>query len=406
MLAKHGHTVHLYTSETYNPAYDKELPCFVHHTLPVTPLDDYQSETELTKEHDVFSTDLKEFLIEDFKEKRIEIAFTHDWIFTGWNLPYSLGIRKANPHLHSVRWFHWIHSVPSDGKDWWDFKRYGANHKIVFPNSTEVQRVAELFQTLPTNVRIIPHIKDARTWYDFDSETCRFIDDFPGIMQADITCIYPASTDRLTAKKVDVVTTIMSHMKKRGLTVFLGIANQWADGKGRKEAIAQFNAFAHSCGMLPGEDFVFTSEWDMKYEPGLPHRMLRELQQLTNLFVFPTQEESFGLVGPEAALAGCFMVLNKSLTMMYEVFSHTGIYFDFGSHHNILNLENMGTSPDKYYYDVSAIITARMALNESIQTKTIVRKKYNYDSMYLHVYEPLLYESLLWHQMAVGGGRR
>ncbi|GAG48967.1 unnamed protein product, partial [marine sediment metagenome] len=95
-------------------------------------------------------------------------------------------------------------------------KRYGPNHKIVFPNNTERLRVAEQFQGTIDDIRVVPHIKDLRTWYDFDKETLRFIDDFPGVMNADYVQVYPASTDRLGAKRVDAVAGIFGQLKSRG----------------------------------------------------------------------------------------------------------------------------------------------------------------------------------------------
>lgn len=395
MLNKFGHNVHVFVNEQYNPKYDtdemKKVATF-HKLVPFTHLKDYTSEASLSSDHKVYSNNVKKMLIDQFKELDVNHVFTHDWLFTGWNLPYAEGIRKASPQLPDVRWFHWIHSVPSVMRDWWQIKKYGPAHKIIFPNQTERIRVAEQYRGEIDDVRIIPHIKDLRTWFEFDSETCRFIDDHPGVMQAEFVQVYPASTDRLTAKRVDSVIGIFGQLKQRGHNVCLVIANQWATGRERKEDVEKYYKIAETAGLNRDEEFIFTSEWDEKYATGITRRMLRELQLCSSLFIYPTREESFGLVGPEAALVGVFMCLNKSLTMMYEVFGHEGLYFDFGSHHQ--NFEP--PEVQAYHRDLATIILGRYMQNEAILTKSYCRRTYNYDALYLNVYEPLMSESKLW----------
>ncbi|GAG84067.1 unnamed protein product, partial [marine sediment metagenome] len=193
-------------------------------------------------------------------------------------------------------------------------------------------------------------------------------------------------------KRLDAVAGIFGQLKKRGYSVFVAVANQWATGKQRKDDVEKYYKIAESAGLIRGSEFEFTSEWDATYATGIPKKMIRELQLCSNLFIFPTREESFGLVGPEAALSGVFMCLNRSLNMMYEVFNHNGIYMDFGSHHN--NFE----PPDvqAYYNDLATVIIGRFGQNESIMTRSFCRQKYNYDSLYNDVYEPLLAESRTW----------
>jgi glycosyltransferase involved in cell wall biosynthesis len=393
MLKRHGHEVFLYVCQNYNPKHDAALEA-----IDVTPirkvpfghLKDYTSIAGF--EHKELTLQTVKFLAEEFLANEIDIAFSHDWIFTGWNLPYGMAISKARNFLPGVRWFHWIHSIPSVFRDWWLFEHYGPMHRIIYPNKANRQHVAEQFRTWPEYVRCIPHIKDLRTWYEFDPETCRFIDDFPGVMHADIVQVYPASTDRLTAKRVDVTIRIFSELKAAGKTVCLVVANQWATRKNRKEELGAFEKLASGAGLEVGNEFVFTSEWEEKYVNGIPRRMLRELQLCSNLFLFPTKDESFGLVGPEAALAGNYLVLNRSMPLMWEIFGNEGMYADFGS------FEHNFEPPDKnrYFRDLAMIILSRMVHNENVRLRTHVRQTYNYDSLYLNYYEPLMSESLTW----------
>lgn len=393
MLEYYGHEVHVFVNEQFNP----EGTDFKHlHTvIPFIHLTDYASKNDVSSEHQMDANRVASVLQEHLQD--FDIAFTHDFIFTGWNIPYALGIQKASPNLPDVRWMHWIHSVPSGMRDWWEIRLYGPHHKIIFPNSSERIRVAENFRGEVSDVRVIPHIKDLRSFWDFHPDTCELIHRYPRLMQSQVIQVYPASSDRLFAKGLDIVIKIFAAIKKHGVSCCLLIANQWASGKQPRQNIEQFKTLAREHGLLcdgnPKDELIFTSEWKPEYENGIPQRILRELFLLQNLFVFPTREESFGLVGPEAALSSaCLMVLNRSLYMMSEVHGNNGIYFDFGSHHNITNTPDV----DQYWRDVAMIILGRMQQNEAIKCNVHHRLRHNWDYLYYTYYAPIMGEAELW----------
>jgi hypothetical protein len=392
MLARYGHEVDLYVNEQYHgesfgdKAELKKLMPFAH-------LKDYASRTHLSEDHKDTVAKMTEMLLQNMEQ--YDVIFTHDIVFTGWNMPYALGVMEASQSLPTTRWLHWIHSIPSVSRDWWRIQEYGPKHRLVYPNKSDKIRVAEQFVGYPSHIEVIPHIKDMRTWFEFAPETCEFIDEYPGVMQSHVVQILPASVDRMKAKRVKEVILLFSRLKQKGLSVCLVVANQWATTKTQKEDVNQLLKIAKRNGLIPGEEVVFTSNFQSpRYETGIPRRMLRELFQLSNLFVFPTREESFGLVVPEASLSGgVLMVLNKSLQQQIEISGYTTMYVDFGSFHN--NFEP-GCGWDKYLNDVASLITHRMQNNESVLCKTYMRMTYNMDVLYLRHYEPLMVMSASW----------
>jgi len=400
MLLKYGHNVHLLVNENFRADHVDQIHrrllsvgeevvmerFSLRKIVPFAHLTDYISAINWSTDHKYTSVRVCDALVPYFKENHIDVAFTHDWIFTGWNLPYAGGIRFTSSVLPNMAWLHWVHSVPSVMRDWWELKAYGPAHRIVFPNASDRRRVAEQFRTSEQNVAVIPHIKDPRTWYKMSDETKELIDAYPAILSAEMVQFYPASCDRLAAKGVQYLIKIFGAWKAHGISVFLAIANQWATGRQRKEDISKYIKMARDVG-LTEEEFCFTSEFDKKYETGIPSNMLMELMHLQSVFIFPTREESFGLVGPEAALSGCLMVLNGSLTMMREVFGNMGMYFDFGSFHS-------GFEPvqgmDKYLEAVAMVIFNKYKLDPSICTKVICRQQYNMDYLYRSSYVPAM----------------
>jgi hypothetical protein len=391
MLAKNGHEVHLFVNEQYNgETFSDDV--ILEKKIPFAHLFDYRKE-ELKEDHVITANKTRDVLIEELS-KDYSIVFTHDFVFTGWNLPYCVGVREASKSLPGVKWMHWIHSVPTASFPWWNMRSFGNAHKIIYPNTSDRIRVAEQYRGTINDVRVIPHIKDMRTWGSFHAETCEFINDHPSIMPADILQLYPASVDRLKAKRLREVILIFSAFKRKGFSVCLVVANQWATGRQQKEDIEQYKKIASRNGLKVGEDIIFTSDYkEGRYGVGIPQYMVEELLRLSNLFIFPTREESFGLVMPEAALSsGGLCVLNKSLDMMKEVSGYTTLYFDFGSFH--MTVEH--ADEDKWITDVASIILGRMLQNEAISLKTFCRQRYNIDNLYNKFYAPIFAESVLW----------
>jgi len=190
--------------------------------------------------------------------------------------------------------------------------------------------------------------------------------------------------------------TIFSNFKRLGRSVCLVIANQWATGKQQRESVNQYIESCRDLQLIPDQEVIFTSRWKAgdnldkaPYGLGIPKRMLRELMQYSNLFIFPTIEESFGLVLPEAVLAGGVLpVLNRSLPMMQEVAGNKALYFEFGSFTHEHNIED----PDQYFDSVAKVILSRMNQDESVRVKTFMRQRYNWSSLYRNTYAPVMSE--------------
>lgn len=389
MLTMYGHDVTIFVSEDYS---GEDIPgVHLSKTIPATAQIDYQSREDLTDEHRIYVKDLTQYLVDTLAG--YDFAMSEDWIFTGWHCCYALAIMEASKSLPDLRWMHWIHSVPTGSRDWWRIREYGQNHKIVYPNQTDSLRVAECYRGTTEDVLVIPHIRDLRSIWDFSQETCDFIREHKKFMQADILQVYPCSSDRLSAKRLDIVINIFGKLKEIGYTVCLVAANQWATGKKRREDLYEYLSMAQAAGLLPGIEFIFTSLWrDPQYEAGISKIFLRELTLCSNLFIFPTREESFGLVLPEAALSGALCILNTSLAQQMEIAGHNARGFLFGSFDQTFTPEDY----DKYLRDVAWIISERLRKDDTIRLKTWCRQRYNMDYLYRRYYGPTMAAAKEW----------
>lgn len=410
MLTKYGHEVHLFVSERYHGE-DFPSDIIMEKKIPFTHLADYKSMSQFTgddkqytpkpgwdspAEHQRIKNNMAVMLRQELPD--YDMVITEDIVFQGWHLPFAVAIMEASKDLPNVRWLHAIHSVPSVMSDFWNIRLYGKRHKLIYPNRVDALRVAEQYRGVMDDVRVIPHIKDIRTLFDYSEDTRQFIDWCPGVMQAELVQIYPASVDRLEAKRLAEVIGIFSNFKKLGASVCLVVATQWATGKEQIEIINNYKKLAVDSGLDVGTEIVFTPDFkpagkERKFGVGIPKYMIRELFLLSNIFIFPTREETFGLVLPEAALCGSPIVgLNGSLDMMHEISGYNALYWEFGSYHCNVNHTNL----DGLLRDIALVLLGRVLANESVRLKTFVRRHYNYDYLYKRYYAPILAESKQW----------
>lgn len=384
MLSRYGHEAHLFVNEQFHGTFDG--PAVLRQEIPFAHLIDYKSQLDITEDHRETARKMAQALASALQG--FDIVFTHDFMLQGWFLPYAIGCVEASKEMPGIPWMHWIHSIPSGGRDWWRVRDFGPQHTLVYPNETDLLITAVQYHGGLENCRAIHHIKDPRSWFGFSEDTCGIIDLMPGLMQADIVQILPASVDRLGAKRVKDVIHLFSLFKKFDRSVALLIANQWATTRTHKESVAEYEKFAESKGLKVGEEVLFSSSIKPEYETGLSRRMVRELFLLSNLFIFPTDHETFGLVMPEAALSGAFVVVNQSLDMTREVTGGAALGFDFGS----MRRRFTPPDPENYLMDIALIILGRMGQNEAIRTRAHARQAYNWDYLYAHEYAPVMAE--------------
>ena len=141
---------------------------------------------------------------------------------------------------------------------------------------------------------------------------------------------------------------------------------------------------------LSEEDLLFTS--DLGYADGFPRQGVFELFQLSNLFICPSYSESFGLTVLEAGSRGNFLVLNEAVPALKELGNTLGAYFmrwdarNFGYDTH----EKYAPSEKEYYEEHGQIIVNLMREDRSLNAKTIIRNRYNYEWICRNQLMPLL----------------
>ena len=371
MIRLGGHTPVLIALEDFNWA-EAPADLEIRPYLPFFHKIDYTSVRDLTTDHQQVVADAERAMLRACPD--LDCVFTHDLMFTGWNAPLALAVGLAAQQM-TVPWFHWVHSVPSGRRDYWVLP---PRSKLIYPNYCDRIRCAESFGTWNESVLVVPHCKDPRRFLLTTPLAKKIITEYD-VLGADIIQTLPVAIDRIDHKGFDQIVGVFSGLKKLGKSVRLIVCNAWCNVDKHRQKVQQLKKICREQGLFDSEVIWTSLVDDCKHELGVTQEEVRDLMLVSNLFIYPTKSETFGLVVAEAAMTGQLLVLNASLPMMQEIAGHgNALYFHFGSHQQTANNSNWNA----YYQDVAKIIVHRMEADESLRAKTWFRQKYRMEAIW------------------------
>ena len=77
---------------------------------------------------------------------------------------------------------------------------------------------------------------------------------------------------------------------------------------------------------MPQENLIFSSEMGSEWEDGVPHKVVYDMFKIGNLFILPSETETFSLITLEAAAYKNLLVLNEDLLVMKELVEDNALY--------------------------------------------------------------------------------
>ncbi len=343
--------------------------------------------------HKTFEMEVK-MLTDDFtlKLQGFDLCFMHDILFQGWHLHHNVAIRNAQKNLPKLKFYNFIHSVPTTPQDIncipYPFNcKYQPmkNCRFIYPTYSGLEAVAKQYNLPIGECHVVYNtiniIEDM-------SKEVRLIHKFFNLLESDILCIYPS---RLTpAKKCEKVVMLLGQISK-------------ATGKHCKVVFCDFESFdinpekyktiiksnGENFG-LSRENILFTS--DLGFDNGVNRKIIFELFQLSNIFINPSYSESFGLTTIEAVSRGNFLVLNENVPALKEVgnsFNSHFIQWDAKSFENEISV-SYDTSEYDYYFNQGKIIWDKMCKDNTLMAKRKLFKTYNNDWVFYNQLQPLI----------------
>ena len=386
MLREGGHQPVLFVHDNFND--DGKIPegVEIRKVVPRFTLVDYSSCQPVQSGFEDEVKIVKEALLQNMKD--IDAVFTHDWIFQGWFLQYNVGMREAAKEL-KCKWFHWIHSAPSprpvDLKPPHDCRyKMMPNSKLIYMNTYDTLRLAEMYGTTLDNVRVIYNPMDLRNGM---SKFVKDLVDKYNIMEKDIVQVYPVSSTRFSGKQVDKVIRILAEIKKQGKLVAFICPNAHANREREKKAIQDLIDKGINWG-LSRSDMIFTSLEGKEYEGGINKDDVLQLFKLSNVFIFPTLSENCPLILLEAAANKCLLVLNDDFAPLRDFFGENALYFKFSS----LLAKTEYANEDQWYKEIAMIILGELNKNKPINSFNKLKQKFNRKWIFQNQMNPVLYE--------------
>lgn len=345
---------------------------------------------------------LKKELIENLKD--VDVVLTHDLIYQPESLKINFAARQAikeDDHVSKIRWLHWVHSATSPetlGKELQQSDTYFEvasqkfpNSFVVFPNAYSIPRVARAFGYEEDEVKVVPHSTNLPGFAEWDPLMIKLVME-KNMLSADAIAVYPIRLDR--GKQVEVVIKTMAQLKKLDYTVRVIIADFHSTGGDKVTYREDLKKIALDWG-LNDFDLTFTSEFHESWKTSVPHKVIHDLLELSNVFMLPSKSETYSLIAQEAGLMGNLLVLNHDFAPFRDIYGPNAIYKQFSSNIGFDGLDGEITTTygdeKGYYHDVAMRIKYELENNIVLAQQKRLRKERNPLAVFKNYLEPLLY---------------
>lgn len=321
--------------------------------------------------------------------KDVDLIITHDIILLGYDYVYNLAMREVAKRLPHLRWIHWIHSPPYGTSPIW--KRMKRS-KLVIPNNQYRRKVAKIFGYPLSEVKTVYHSFDlsSHSLHPLTKDLISSLD----LINAEIIQLYPAATPRLDDKQINVVIKLFARLKKKGKSVRLIIANQFCVNDEHRQETEKWMRYALVQG-LTKKEIVFTSRFQApRWEIGIPHEVIMELfHYITNLFIFPSVNETFSLATLEAASGKNLLVLNENLSFLKDLIGKkNALFFEFGKYNNEGRLYHINPQKENRYFSyIANKIIKRIDQEMCLKASQRIKQQFNPEWIFKHQLEPLLH---------------
>jgi len=266
------------------------------------------------------------------------------------------------------------------------------NSRFVFPNHTDIPKLAQMRSMLEQDINFVPNSRDICDYFGMDPLVKKFIRE-KKLLDADILAVYP--TRMCVNKQPEKAVKLMAALSTFGKKVKVVFANSYSNATREKELMETCRQIGPMWG-LNEEDILFTSEYDQKWELYCHAEAVRGLQQIADIFVLPSDSEACSLVLLEAALCRQLCILNGDFAPVHEVLEFNALYGRFSSttttttHIDPNTNKPSAEAEHNYYRSLAAVILLELARNKTASAFSEVKRKYNGDYVFKSYIEPLL----------------
>lgn len=395
MLKKNNYPVTVIVNEGFQPEdpYTEDILRFIPN---VRCYNEIKRDDTWEKDCDELAVKLEEIL------KDVDTVLSHDLIYQPAYLKVNIAARKVAEKKSNIQWLHWIHSsttpaMINTSKDYLQMvKTKFPNSFVIYPNSFEIPRVARNLGYEEDQIKVVHHATEPAEFFEFDPITRKLVED-KNMYQADVIGCYPIRLDR--GKQPEKVIKIFKAIKDVGRSVRLVICDFHSTGGDKVVYRKELRELGIEIG-LSSNELMFTSDISAECFLGVPHKVVRDLMMISNLFILPSRSETYSLIAQEAALCGNLLMLNYDFPPMRSIYGDAPLYGKFSSNIDISTGQDGNTetnySPnfEAYTHDLALRICYHLEHDRSLALRTMIRKQRNNQAIFKKQIEPLFYKSM------------
>jgi hypothetical protein len=310
MLERAGHEVVVYVKKGFNPR-SGTLPNISPVQLPGFQVTDYGGAAR------GFFNKLGKGELRGY-----DAIFTHDFMFLPSFAGYREGVRlvAADPASTKAKWFHWSHSVPRKLPK--EFKGV-PGHVYVALIQEQAAQVARMYEVPESMISVVWNPTDVTDAF-LDPASADLVEDLH-LLKGDILGVLPFSMGRLEAKGIQRAVEYYMAFGDR-YDVNLVLCNARSQSPAEQKRLESFTE--KWTRNAEGKRFRFW--WTSEVRPGwadcVPNPVIRDLQQVANLFIYPTIGEGNSLAIGEAMTGSSLCVLPESRVDGMREISDPGVF--------------------------------------------------------------------------------
>jgi glycosyltransferase involved in cell wall biosynthesis len=396
MLLDHGIEPILIATEGWNPPEDSVFNSVRTVLLPRVPVSNGAGK-DATFDADV-EVLTKTFLANaDPNEEAIVI--THDLIFLPDYVKHHIAAKAASVMLPNVKWVHWVHSATSPHQLIQEREMYGDTYKqiltekfpnsmVAFPNAEDIPRVAKNFGYELDEVFEVPHCSDP---IEGMHPVVKRLYKECELWKPEILMVYPLRMDR--GKQPHMNAHFIAACKRAGVSAKLVFCDFQSTGGDKVAYREEIEAFARENNIA--RDVIFTSQFEKSAEMELPHSAILDLFTLSNIFMLPSQSETYSLVAQEAMMRGNLCLLNRDFAPMRQIYGQNALYYQFSGNVGIDGFDgaiNTTYNPtiEAYFDNMVNNVRAWLVRDRMLRAKTWVRTERSPEAVFENYFYPLL----------------
>ncbi len=334
--------------------------------------------------------------------KDVDTVLSHDLIYQPAYLKLNVACRKLFEKLPNLQWLHWIHSsttpaiLNSNVEYLKNAKTAFPNSFVIYPNSFEIPRVAKNLGYEEDQIKVVHHSTDPADFFDFDPITKKLVEE-KNFYTADVIGCYPLRLDR--GKQPEKVIHIFKQIKDLSRSIRLVFCDFHSTGGDKVVYRRELKELSIRLGYSPNE-ITFTSDISKDTAHSVPHKVVRDLMLLSNLFILPSRSETYSLIAQEAGLCKNLLMLNYDFPPMRSIYGDDALYAKFSSNIDTQTGQDGNTETnynpnfEAYAHDQACRICYYLEHEKCIAMATKLRKERNPQTIFKKQIEPLFYKKM------------